>query len=151
MPVSVLGIGYATAPKKLFLKTHATFHISLHLCIKRYAMKKVLQFLSCTLFIVTIFPSCSKDGEEIQFWNATVKGTGLDCSYAYLLQFEKPLTIGPYSDENVFYEKNLPEEFKVVGKQITVEYRKPKESELMLCTTLGPSYGLVYILSARER
>lgn len=102
--------------------------------------------------MASIFISCSKDEEDIQFWNATVRNKGLDCG-THLLEFDLEPNLYPasYGYGTIFYEMNLPDAFKVPETKIVVEMRKLNDDELVACTTLGPSFGMVYILSARER
>lgn len=102
--------------------------------------------------MASIFISCSKDEEDKQFWNATVRNKGLDCG-THLLAFDLEPNLYPasYGYGTIFYEMNLPDAFKVPETKIVVEMRKLNDDELVACTTLGPSFGMVYILSARER
>lgn len=126
--------------------------MKLHLMRNKFSIKRGIQLLCCSLLASTLFLSCSKDGEDIQFWNATVRNKGLDCG-TFLLEFEKEPNIYPASFGlgTIFYEMNLPDEFKIPETKIVVEIRKLNDDELFACTTRGPSYGMVYILSARER
>ena len=64
--------------------------------------------------------------------NATVIGKGLDCGNSYLIKFDDDFSGLPeYSLNNTFYEINLPNEFKIEGTKIYVEFREPENEELM--------------------
>lgn len=122
----------------------------LHLMRNKFSRKRGIQLFCCSLLVGTLFLSCSKDGEDIQFCNATVRNKSLDCG-TFLLEFDKEPNIFAESYGTIFYEMNLPDEFKIPEKKIVVEIRKLNDDELFACTTQGPSYGMVYTLSARER
>ena len=47
--------------------------------------------------------------------------------------------------DNTYYEINLPDEYKIVGKKINVEFREPENNEIMVCTTMGLGYTQIYI------
>lgn len=110
-------------------------------------MKKI--YLTLTVFIFLLI-SCSTDDDNTDLYNAVVIGKGLDCGDSFLIK------INGYSGlhntvDYIYYEINLPKEFKVEGKQIKVEFREPKDKELFPCTTLGPGYQQIYIISAESR
>lgn len=98
------------------------------------------------LMLVFILASCSKE----ESYNATVLGKGIDCGEAYLLKFNEGVSGLPENNiDNTFYEINLPETLKVDGKKIDVEFRELENEEIMLCTTVGPGYGQIYITAAK--
>ena len=95
-----------------------------------------------TMFLIIALSSCSKE----ESYNATVLGKGIDCEDAFLLKFKEGVSGLPENNiDNTFYEINLPEAFKIEGKKVKAEFREPESEEVMLCTTLGPGYGQVYI------
>lgn len=92
--------------------------------------------------------SCSKDDAET--FNARVLEQGIDCGTSYLIQFYNNAEGLPYeSENNIYYEINLPEAFKVADKEVLLTFREPIEDELMVCTMAGPSYRQLYIVSAQ--
>ena len=106
-------------------------------------MKKIILSFILLSFILS---SCEK--EEDKTFNATVIGPGLDCG-SYLIRLNEELSgFIQNSFDNTFYEINLPEEQKVKGKLIYVEFRLPENNELMVCKTLGFSYPQIYITKA---
>ncbi|WP_031429005.1 hypothetical protein [Flavimarina sp. Hel_I_48] len=107
------------------------------------------------LFISFIFLliSCSGDDDNSkdELLNAVVLGTGVDCRDKFLIKLTENSTRLPSTFDNTFYAVNLPNEFKVKGKDIQVHIRELKKSEYFACTLLGPGYGAVYILSATDQ
>ncbi|MGB1393045.1 MAG: hypothetical protein ACPH4O_03935 [Flavobacteriaceae bacterium] len=104
-------------------------------------MKTIILILS--VFLAT---SCSSD-DKISF-NATVLEKGQDCGNSFLIQFNEDIdNIPANNNENIFYEINLPEEYKIENLQITVEFREPTNDELMSCSSMGQSYLQIYIES----
>jgi len=93
--------------------------------------------------------SCNKDDDDNYSFNAVVIGKGLDCGNSFLIKFDENVTGLPTTIDNTFYEINLPNEFKVEGEKIKVKLREPQENEFFPCTTLGPGYNLIYIISTR--
>ena len=90
--------------------------------------------------------SCCKNEIEDKWYNATVIGKGLDCGNTFLIQFNEDVTGLPDNTSNkTFYAINLPEEYKVSGKKIIVEFREPNTSEMIVCTTMGIGYPQIYI------
>lgn len=112
---------------------------------KTRTMKKIILILIGLTFI---FISCNKNEKETNenSVNATVIGKGLDCGNAFLIKFNNDISGLPENSfDNTFYEINLPDEFKIEGKKIYVEFREPKDGELMICTTMGIGYPQIYI------
>jgi len=90
--------------------------------------------------------SCCKTEVENKWSNATVIGKGLDCGNTFLIQFNEDVTGLPDNTSNrTFYAVNLPEEYKVSGTKINVEFREPNSSEMIVCTTMGIAYPQIYI------
>jgi len=109
-------------------------------------MKRIiLIFIGLTL----IFISCNKNENETneKSFNATVQGKGLDCGNSFLIKFDKNVSGLPENSfDNTFYEINLPEEFKVEGKKVYVEFRELENDEMITCTTMGIGYPQIYIM-----
>ncbi|RXJ45771.1 hypothetical protein [Gelidibacter gilvus] len=97
------------------------------------------------------FYSCNNVDDNNELFNAVVIGKGLDCGDSFLIKFNENSPGLPSSIDNTYYEINLPNEFKVAGKEIVVDFRKPKENEYFPCTTLGIGYNLIYIISAKSK
>lgn len=109
-------------------------------------MKK---FLFILIILNFTLHSCSKDETQDDMYNATVLEKGLDCGDLFLIQFNDDVSdIAQNNFNNIFYAMNLPEIFKIEGKQIKVKIRKPKNEEAMACTTLGTAYPYIYIIKA---
>jgi len=90
--------------------------------------------------------SCCKNEIEDKWYNAIVIRKGMDCGNTFLIQFNEDVTGLPDNTSNkTFYAINLPEEYKVSGKKIIVEFREPNTSEMIVCTTMGIGYPQIYI------
>jgi len=90
--------------------------------------------------------SCCKNEVENEWSNAIVIRKWLDCGNTFLIQFDEDVTGLPDNNSNrTFYAVNLPEEYKVSGKKINVEFREPNSSEMIVCTTMGIGYLQIYI------
>ena len=108
-------------------------------------MKRIILIFIGLTFILS---SCSKNEKETndESFNATILGKGLDCGNAYLIKFNEDITGLPQNTfDNTFYEINLPEEYKIAGKQVYVEFRQPENGEFMICTTREIGYPQIYI------
>ncbi|MFK5958691.1 MAG: hypothetical protein QM495_07440 [Lutibacter sp.] len=110
-------------------------------------MKKISLILIGFTFLLI---SCNNDDDNNELFNAVVIGKGLDCGDSFLIKFNENITRLPNTIDNTFYEINLPNEFKEEGKEIKVDFREPKDNEFLLCTTLGPGYNVIYIISAKS-
>jgi hypothetical protein len=105
---------------------------------------KIIIFIIISLTFIII--SCNNDEANDDIFNATVMGKGLDCGDSFLIKFNNVVSGLPVNNfDNTFYEINLPEEYKTEGKKIKVEFREPKNDEVMVCTTLGIGYPQIYI------
>jgi hypothetical protein len=100
------------------------------------------------LFILAfLLASCKKEGKEI--YNATILEKGLDCGDSFLIKVNEDVSGLPENPfDHIFYEINLPEEFKVKGKKVNIEFRNPKDEEQIICTTMGPGYPKLFIIKA---
>lgn len=111
-------------------------------------MKKLVVMV----FAILIFVSCSREDRSI-LYEVQVVGESMDCKDSYLLQFnENPL--GLTSHDHIYVETNLPEEFKISGMLLEVQVRKLNVSnsdEIKACTTLGPGYSGIFIISASPK
>jgi hypothetical protein len=111
------------------------------------------------IFIVTIsltFSSCEKNSTENEFpFEAEVLGRNNDCGL-YTIRFTKDNQkaneiAGTLFTEYNFIAKNLPADLQVDGLSIILNIRRIKYSEMTACTTMGPSYPWIYVLSAKKK
>ena len=109
-------------------------------------------FLSM-LLILTV--SCSKNEESISradaafTANAIVLSRGGDCGNSYLIKLNDNISGIPLNfTNNVFYEVNLPNQFKMANLPVNVTFRLPANSEKMVCTTMGLYYPEIFIETA---
>jgi len=102
-------------------------------------------FLIIGLFFIII--SCSKNNQDdlSAYAGATVLGKGLDCGNSYLLKFDDDVMGLPENFDQIFYEINLPDDYKIEGKKIKVGFRDPEPDEMMACTTMGIGYPEIFI------
>lgn len=106
-------------------------------------MKKTTLILF--LFTILLY-SCDDSDKNERVYNATVLGKGMDCGETYLIEFDDDVSELPENSfDNVYYAINLPEEYKIEGKEIYVEFRQPENDETMDCTFLGPTFPQIYI------
>ena len=91
--------------------------------------------------------SCDKHQKEVieTMYKATVLGRGMDCGNAFLIQFEEKTYSLPASSKNIYYEINLPEEYKIAGREILIQFHEPRNDEIMVCTAMGPAYPQVVV------
>lgn len=89
--------------------------------------------------------SCSKD-EGNNNHNVTIIGVGTDCGNSYLIKFDdNNINVPTNSSQNVFYEINLPLQYKVNGLRINVSFRIPANNEIMVCSAKDYSYPQIFI------
>ena len=111
-------------------------------------MKKISLILIGFTFLLI---SCNNDDDNIELFDAVVIGKGLDCGDSFLIKFNENITGLPNTIDNTFYTINLPNEFKEEGKEIKIDFREPINNEFLLCTTLGPGYNAIYIITAKSK
>ena len=108
-------------------------------------LQKIIVFIIGLTFLLI---SCSEESTtnyEDQT-NATVLGKGLDCGDSFLIEFDDTVTELPENAfGKIYYADNLPENLKIEGKRIYIEFRGPKDGEFMVCTAVGPSYPHIII------
>jgi hypothetical protein len=80
--------------------------------------------------------------------NFIVGKIGGDCGNSRLLHFKN--VMGTEDMSSTVYEINLPDSLKVEGLNLYIEYRSPYDNELKKCTTEGPGYDQLFIISARR-
>jgi hypothetical protein len=112
-----------------------------------YCNKKKGSLLSIFFLVLTtiLISACERQDSERTF-NAKVLHLGLDCGDAFLIQFNSTAADVPVnSTNNIFYEIDLPNRFKVNNMDINVTFRTAAASEAMLCTTQDIAYKQVII------
>ena len=100
-----------------------------------------------SLFLcILLATSCS--GGDSSPYNAIVLAKGQDCGNSFLIQFNEDVDdIAENNHENISYEINLPEDYKIENLQVMVQFREPTNSELMSCSFMGISYPQIYTVS----
>ena len=107
--------------------------------------------MSVLMAIMLILNSCEKK-VEYQF-EAEVLGYNPDCSL-YAIKFKTNLDkLHEIADSHILNEtyiaKNLPENLRSEGLIIILNVRKIKDTELSVCTDVGPSFPWIYVLNAK--
>ena len=102
------------------------------------------------LYLAIFLTTCKKDPEIKSGLNcnATVIGIGMDCGNTFLIGFNDDVTGLPNGNTTYYYAINLPEKLKVDAQKIMVNFREPKNEEMLICTTRGLSYPQVFIVMA---
>jgi len=115
-------------------------------------MKKLIIFM----WLIILF-SCKRENEkEINnIFQVTSAGKGIDCGLV-LIDFAvtDKARIEKIIGENNglrFFAFNLDTKFEKVGQIFIISARKTRDDELFACTTQGPSYPWVTILSVTEK
>ena len=81
-------------------------------------------------------------------YNFIVGKIGGDCGNSRLLHFKSVMETENIS--STVYEINLPDSLKSEGLILYIEYRSPHDTELKKCTTEGPGYDQIFIISAKR-
>jgi hypothetical protein len=108
------------------------------------------------LIIGLINFSCHKDNSPLDFpYEAIVMGPNSDCGI-YQIMITQGLDkaksiVGSSVDDNIYIAQNLPNELKTNGITIKLDLRKPENSELGVCTSMGPSYTWIFVMKATEK
>jgi hypothetical protein len=117
------------------------------------------QFLGLLILALLLY-SCHKEKNttdpEFPF-SAEVLGPNPDCGI-YSIKItegnENVISIiGSTSPDSVYIANNLPEEFKIRGLKIKLNFRKPENSnnELGACTAMGPGYPWIFVTTAAKK
>ena len=79
----------------------------------------------------------------------------MDCKeyeIKFLLDLEKVIDLfGESVIDSVYIAGNLPDDLKTAGLKIVLNIRKPLNSELSACTTMGPTLNWVWITNAKPK
>jgi hypothetical protein len=81
-------------------------------------------------------------------YNFIVGKIGGDCGNSRILHFKNGT--GTENISSSVYEINLPDSLKLEGLKLYIEYRTPYDTELKKCTTEGPGYDQIFVISARR-
>lgn len=120
---------------------------------------KIKPIVLLFIFAISFFlVSCNTDDDVNQnSFNVTVLRQGNKCGIVdndnstvdYLIEFNQVTTNLPLSNHYVYYAANLPQNFKVDGLQITIEYRDLNDDDAVICDAAigGDDYPFVYILN----
>lgn len=110
--------------------------------------------LLISFLIILLFPSCHKEDNDpnaFQF-QAEVLGSNLDCgvfSIKFTSKLDKvKMIVGSKTLDGIYIAKNLPTELQQSGIKIKLDVRKILDSELGICTAMGPSYPWLYATKA---
>jgi hypothetical protein len=113
------------------------------------------QFILSVLLMTLL--ACQRDtSSHIQpSFEATVQGIGKDC-YLPLLDFgdrtnEVAQAVGTPSAYRLYYAVNLPATYWKTGLSLTTTIRQPTRQEQVACTTMGPGYPVVVVVSAEGK
>jgi hypothetical protein len=108
------------------------------------------------LAVLLNISSCEKESSDPSHtFDAEVLGINIDCGIP-AIKFNEDLeqvneTAEVYSSTGIFLAKNLPSDLQTEGKVIVIKFRKVQNSELGVCTAMGPSYPWIYVLEARVK
>ena len=110
-------------------------------------MKKIVTIIAI-LALSQIF-GCKKV-EHLTYLNtAIVLEKGLDCGETYLIEIESDET-SKRRLPNVYYADLLPEEFKIKGLKIQLNYREPTTDEMYICTEMAFYYPHIIVIDAKQ-
>ncbi len=122
--------------------------------IHEHRTKMILQVSKTLILSLVLFLSLScnnSDDENTQnntTSNAKVLYKGGDCGNNFVIQFNNnAVNVPTNTTNNIFYEINLPNQYRVNNLDINVTFRQPNNNEIMSCTTQGISYPQIYIES----
>jgi hypothetical protein len=112
-----------------------------------------IKYLLIVLYIAFFNFSCKKEVEDQTGpdHNMVVLAKGSSCGDSYVVRFDRDIPNLPNNFQDFTYnEINLPEDYKVAGKELQVTFRAPTSGELIDCEDALIVYPQIYILSAHE-
>ena len=98
--------------------------------------------------------TCEKNTMSHEYlFEAKVLGRNTDCGL-FAVQITNNIQqaneiAGTLFTEYAFIAKNLPADLQIDGLSIVLNIRRIQESELGICTAMGPSYPWIYVLDAK--
>ena len=104
-------------------------------------MRHELKIILLIMSIMFLF-SCEKDITPVQ-----------DDGDVYLVEFVEELEKVELITESrgtIYYGDDLPDEFKQDRIVLQIKFRQPTPEELYPCTTLGPGYPHIRIISVKR-
>jgi|GEM_PF-4147839 len=110
-------------------------------------MKKIFLKLSLLIaigFVTAIFTSCENNNPYFNA-TATVLRMDMDCGH-FEVKFDKKC---PVAGQYIHLAINLPESYRKKGERISIEFRRPENEEMPICTTKGPGTTLPIIFVVR--
>jgi len=79
-------------------------------------------------------------------FNAKVLYKGIDCGDTFLIQFNNnAINVPENFTDNIFYAINLPQQYKIEGLEININFRKPYDNEIMACSMMGITYPQIFV------
>jgi hypothetical protein len=113
-------------------------------------------YIIILLVVILNFSSCEEKNDDQSFpFEAEVLGINMDCglpAIKFINNLDQVNEIADtYSPSAIFIAKNLPSELQLYGISIVLNVRKIQNSELGVCSTMGPSYPWIYVLEARRK
>jgi len=117
-----------------------------------YELLNIIKMKTIILALISIFTflSCKKSDsnppKNSKTFNAKVIADGIDCGKSVIIQFNQNAQNIPLNNtNNIFYEINLPDQYRVYNMDLNVTFRLPRPDELFPCTTQGPTFPLIFI------
>lgn len=113
-------------------------------------------FLIAIISLVITLVACEENNINQEYlFEAKVLGRNPDCGL-FAIQFTKNMQYaneiaGTLHTKYTFIAKNLPADLQTDGLSIILNIRRIQESELGVCTAMGPSYPWIYVLEARKK
>ncbi len=113
------------------------------------------------LLLIGFLLSCTdSEDENNDIFNVTVLRQGDKCGLStnhdstldFLVEFNENYNNLPNQSTRIYYASNLPEEFKVEGLQIRINFREPNNEnpdEIMTCAefTGGDDFPQIWVIS----
>lgn len=126
------------------------FEVNMHL-----SKKMKTKFCIGLIFFAMTVISCQKDNLSVSYpYEARVIGKNRDCG-VYSIKIVKDLTgvesIAGTTLDSIYIAQNLPYELQTSGLEIVLDLREPKDSELGICTALGPGYNWLTVIRAKKK
>ncbi|MCL5991126.1 MAG: hypothetical protein M1419_03375 [Bacteroidetes bacterium] len=114
--------------------------------------------LSFIFAFVLISYSCKDDNivQENDYFIAKVIGTSVDCKTIFIIKFIDTISLPGYlkyprfGTYPKFWALNLPDSLKKKELIIKIKFREPLNGEEPPCTSMGPGYRFIFILSAKR-
>ncbi|MBW8358647.1 MAG: hypothetical protein K0M63_02455 [Weeksellaceae bacterium] len=100
--------------------------------------KSIFRIIPLLLITFLAFTGCREDNSAFGTANAYVlqhAGMGGPCQDNFLVKILAPTQgIPANTTDNIFMEVNLPEQYRVKNRSITIKFRTPTAAERLTCT-----------------